>query len=428
MEDKYNCTVCAKDTEITKVECPGCPFVCCTTCFQTYLLTKNSDVPNCMSCKINYTFDFVASITPDKFHNKEYRKYRTKFVISREKSLLPETQEDAKRLKEKQKNLEEARLLRDQKKAIADRIRVLMNLNIDVDRVRPSESKEAFRLYVNCPEKECRGYLDKKSLCGICNKKACKKCREKLHEDECNKDILENIKLLTKETKQCPACKIPIYKINGCDQMFCTECKTAFSWNTGKIENRVIHNPHYYEWIRSQNNGVVPRNPLDVPMNNMERVLRFPTLLNTFKRMNKNQKDEDTLTRCFTGIQEIRDFRLVRYSTNPDADENKDLRIKFILNEITEEKFSDTLTKREKAKEKKQQIYLILQTYLDVCTDIFRRILNHDDCLSELDGIRKYTNEKFREISLRFNNGVPKITKSWMLSDKVVKDLYEFSV
>jgi hypothetical protein len=38
--------------------------------------------------------------------------------------------------------------------------------------------------------------------------------------------------------------------VHNCDQMWCVECKTAFSWSKGTVETGVVHNPHYYQWMR----------------------------------------------------------------------------------------------------------------------------------------------------------------------------------
>ena len=45
--------------------------------------------------------------------------------------------------------------------------------------------------------------------------------------------------------------------VKNCDQMWCIECKTAFSWSKGTVEVGIVHNPHYYQWMRQ--NGGMPR-------------------------------------------------------------------------------------------------------------------------------------------------------------------------
>ena len=45
--------------------------------------------------------------------------------------------------------------------------------------------------------------------------------------------------------------------VKNCDQMWCVECKTAFSWSKGTVEVGQVHNPHYFQWMRQ--NGGMPR-------------------------------------------------------------------------------------------------------------------------------------------------------------------------
>jgi hypothetical protein len=45
-----------------------------------------------MMCKNDWSFEFLSEITPESFHNNEYRKYRTQIVREREESLMATTQ------------------------------------------------------------------------------------------------------------------------------------------------------------------------------------------------------------------------------------------------------------------------------------------------------------------------------------------------
>jgi hypothetical protein len=70
--------------------------------------------------------------------------------------------------------------------------------------------------------------------------------------------------MIDAETRACPKCGARVFKISGCNQMFCTACNDcAFDWVTGRIET-VIHNPHYYEFQRQLNGGQAPRVPGDI--------------------------------------------------------------------------------------------------------------------------------------------------------------------
>jgi hypothetical protein len=49
--------------------------------------------------------------------------------------------------------------------------------------------------------------------------------------------------------------------VHNCDQMFCVQCHTAFSWERGTIEKGVIHNPHYYQWQKTLQATAVTQAP-----------------------------------------------------------------------------------------------------------------------------------------------------------------------
>ena len=103
--------------------------------------------------------------------------------------------------------------------------------------------------------------VPKRNKCTICETKICGKCWEIIpeagkdgekKEHVCDPDILETVNMLKDDTKPCPVCSTRIFKVYGCSQMYCTNCKTAFDWNTGKkLEvGRWFHNPHLDEELR----------------------------------------------------------------------------------------------------------------------------------------------------------------------------------
>ena len=145
-----------------------------------------------------------------------------------------------------------------------------------------------------CQHEKCKGFLNENYICGLCDEKCCKKCFEMLgnNEDEikkheCKKEQVETANLINSTTKPCPKCGQRIHKVSGCDQMWCIECKTSFSWKTGELVNGVIHNPHYFQYLRENTtNGQIPRQPGDNPCdNNINDMLIY--IMNYFRVMNE---------------------------------------------------------------------------------------------------------------------------------------------
>jgi hypothetical protein len=117
------------------------------------------------------------------------------------------------------------------------------------EQVPTPEPKPEPKDLIPCPE--CPGFVEK-GICSLCNNVICGKCQEKFVEGhECKNEDIKNVNSIKKDTKRCPSCRVPIHKISGCSQMWCTNCHTTFDYKTGEIIRKtVIHNPHYFNYVR----------------------------------------------------------------------------------------------------------------------------------------------------------------------------------
>lgn len=129
----------------------------------------------------------------------------------------------------------------------------------------PEEERETHSLEgTECPKGGCRGLLNHRNQCPICEVFVCAKCRQtkKSYVDEdhkCKPEDVKSVAFLKKSSKPCPSCGVPIHRISGCSHMWCTSCHTAFCWNSMKILNPArAHNPHMVQWL-IQNGGANAR-------------------------------------------------------------------------------------------------------------------------------------------------------------------------
>ena len=84
-------------------------------------------------------------------------------------------------------------------------------------------------------------------------------------------------------------------KIDGCNQMWCPECKQAFDWITGKIETGPIHNPEYILYLQQNNNHEpIIRNPNDIVCGGIpHNMLRYIST-NNFRSIILNPKYKES--------------------------------------------------------------------------------------------------------------------------------------
>ena len=248
----------------TEVKCHfgDCNYSSCKECVRTYL-TGTTNEPHCMKCRKKWDLEFTKTSLNSSFMQKEYRAHRQTILVDRTISQIQEYYPDAILMNQRRKDEAEAAVVQKEvdelHKLVAEKYRKINEIR--TRHTKASESAERRKFVMPCQTSECRGMLSTAYKCDLCEKFTCAKCLESIEgakEDHvCVPANVETAEEIRKNTRPCPNCGCRISKIDGCDQMWCIECKTAFSWAKGTVEVGMVHNPHYYQWMRQ--NGGMPR-------------------------------------------------------------------------------------------------------------------------------------------------------------------------
>jgi hypothetical protein len=197
--------------------------------------------------------------------------------------------------------------------------------------------------------------------------------------------------------------------------MFCTNCNTPFSWLTGKkITNGAIHNPHYFEYLRAANGGVMPRNPGDIPCAanlpnawTFERELRrkFPTI----------PKDAyDFLYSALNTVLHIQHVEIPHVTNRAEDSDNTEINVRYLMNDIDQKDWKQALQQKEKKRIKKDELRMCYEAFVGTCVDIFGRIISHTtgdiekviatclDACVQLQELRKIFNAGMMTLSKRY--------------------------
>ena len=411
------CGVCCErlnKTNHKKVSCPFCDFESCRTCSQTYLLSTSEDA-HCMSCKKPYTRDMIDSFCTRRFKNYEYKKHKERILFERELARMPETQPYVQRILKRQRlgKLREVisnAYIKARRRYIhatqtnngnadfyitmslfLENAHRYVRLELESLRFGNIETKSTF--VRGCPREDCRGFLDELWKCGICEKSFCDKCNEECVDGhECDQELVKTMKLINRDTKPCPKCSTMIHKIDGCAQMWCTSCQTAFDWRTGAIEKGRIHNPHFFEFTkRSREHGDIPcggrpmyRELIDE--NAPPLIMRMHYLVTTAEH-------------------------LLAYRYAFIYEDNMSLRIEYLMNKIDDAHMKRELQRRQKYNDKMNDIRDIQQMFLDTGGDLLRQWIIERDREAEIidtaQQLCKYFNRVCSQIHARYDCVVP---------------------
>ena len=437
------CPVCCESYNQQLRACISCPngecsFTACKTCIRTYIMNSTSD-PHCMSCRKTWDQDFIILNLNRSFYENTYKLHRKNLLFDREQSKIPDTMNDVARIHQADEKAKGKKILDQQIKELQQQIFQLNRKKQEIDREvhliktgKDKEEVERRKFIMPCPVEDCRGFLSSAYKCEVCKLHSCPRCLAVLGENKdkdhvCNEDDVKTADYIKNTTKPCPKCGERISKINGCDQMWCTSCHTAFSWRTGlEDKGAVIHNPHYYQYQREVNNGVIPRNPGDNPCEMDRRMyasfyhqvqstvvnylFRTQTDLKNYKIKMPELKQEiteniDKIFALSIKSEEIRNiirvFNHYNWELNhlntliqQDTD-HKNLRIDYILKKTNKKEFENELVYRDSRRKKNVEISNIIQLIdtvgHDIIKSIFGKLMGNNLTIEHLNEVLKET-------------------------------------
>lgn len=430
------CNICDEKINQTNhsiVCCPFCEFEACRTCCQTFLCTIED--PHCMntSCCKRWTQKFLSESMTQTFLTTTYKEHREKFLFDKEMAMMPATQIVIEHLRYQEslkKELHDIQLSIHYLTRRRDKLRHMIYINAPPPREDDPEYDEnndntlkqgsERRAFVRrCADSSCRGFLSSAWKCGICFQRTCHKCHVLKVEGQdhaCDPDHVETVKLLANDSKTCPKCGVYIYKTEGCNQMWCTQCHIAFDWVTGRVQTKV-HNPHYYEWIRQQNISGMDRDPMDFQCGRElhQGMLRYELIHPSKPYVNQ-------FLRILQVSMHVQDTVVPRYRVDPEVCCER-LRIQYLRNEISEEHFRIYVQRMYKKNEKKREISDVLAVYIHSVTDILFRFVDRAEYYYNHGNESNESNELNKSIQWIESNDSKELNKSiqWIQSNDSIE-------
>jgi hypothetical protein len=428
------CNICVSEntdgTTVKSVCCSKCQESSCQSCFQTYLL-ESGLVPTCMHCRVNLSDDFVYENTVMGWIVSVYEPYRVDLLLEKEKARLPDDMILAEHYMNAKTEIQKIDVLLTGTHDKKVRHRLLNGRHFYIELVKQFGKsklveKKKKRVYLKaCIGVDCKGFLGTDYKCGLCFLVACKDCHELLADGHiCNKDVVESVKAIKLDSRPCPSCAALISKIDGCDQMWCTQCHVTFSWTTGQLEKGITHNPHFYDWARK--NGTLGRVAGDVPNNFCNN---YPTHteihdsiigrdsrtidLGAFSEMTVEQARKDfsdvasyiILLEYYQHIHHVKSTIIDRIPL--EQTDNYDLRVRYMANELSLDKFKQLLAQRDRVYRKNLSGRFIYDMVYQASGDLFRNLISGQKLTEVRADCRRlfmYGNECLRGLEDRWSS------------------------
>lgn len=468
-----SCDICVEifnQTTRKAIECPSCRLCVCAECVERFCETQQDSIEiNCMKCKRAWDYEFLVKISRSFVTRQKARVEKT--LVERERVKLPDTQlylqydraiethvrDEIKQATQRVFKLTEeihdlvdstaesmslveiSNKYYDLSKDIRRSKRHIYRLNQHVENWKYSlrmtytkyipESLLQTQKATNkksahvcpCSVEGCNGFVMADDMaCGTCFTNYCKECNQPRTEEghACDPQDVASAREISQSSKPCPTCAVRIQKIEGCDQMWCTQCKTAFSWITGNVEHNAVHNPHFFEWFANNH-----RDPDRDSPETCEEGLhnRRPNQTHLLTHCSVLFGLDTDLYRHFTELfrlsVHVQYMEIDQHFSRTDLErDHLDLRLRWLKKDITLARLGYVLYKRHKEVLVNVRRRQVLQVFVTASNDIFYRLMYH--CKNEADALTlrkesraliEYVNQCFEELHDAYRMKMPVI-------------------
>jgi hypothetical protein len=464
------CDICTENfNKVTRkrIECPRCHKTACGTCLERYLLESVMDA-HCMFCREIWDPIFLRREFSSRFMDVTYKKHREDMLWERQRALLPDTmpliekaaemetlhhqcleiERQIKKLQEQQREVyyqiqRKDRVYRRQFRRVVEGERPVFEDNNDNndDNNDNNDDNDTEKVHYRrgCAAEHCPGLIQSRTgYCGSCHTTTCIRCNVHIgvplqgtiqeEQHTCTPENVEQWKFIQESSRPCPGCRIRISKESGCDQMWCPNCRTAFSWSSGKIEQGTVHNPHYYEWLfndRRGGGGGDGGNPME---NNLDgnvcvvpgrMAAQVPRILR--RRLgNKHPENSEDYNVEFLKAHRhtMHNFHveLPRLRRNIGSITRRDemytqLRIDYLQKKINRDDYKIRLQRIEKANRKTLEYNRICETYINISVECFDRYgtdenVTKKQTLNDLSAIRSIAENAIKDLNAVYKSKI----------------------
>ena len=463
-----DCSCCAeKFNQSTRKEVPcfKCGYSACKTCVRTFLVNTQG-MPQCMSCHTQFNLSFLVKHLNQSWTLNEFKTCMTATLLSSELGKIPETLPYAEHEKRKQALVKTNSDIKLQMMDLEKKLRKLHRTHTannylirgetiperyrDAVSDQPMQVDTRKKFIMACPGQGCKGFLSTAYKCGLCERNTCKDCIMIKQDDAhvCIESDKLSAEAIRKETKPCPKCHERIFKIDGCDQMYCMArdeagkiCQTVWSWKSGEeLIGVTVHNPHFFQL--QQQLGYVPRTAGDVHCGGMPELHYLLQLFRHIHRISTEEtRNELGLVQLSGDVQTL--YRRLNEHVQYEIPRHRNIirrhpdvmrknRINYILTSISKEQFADLQYRTEKEYQKTIELLHTLEligvcgieTFQSIVQDIPSIAIYNECALSHteytqelLENIRgkiqnfnaviDFCNDKMKEISITYHASVP---------------------